>query len=433
MGSDHHQQYHHNHHEQEEEEEEEEGGDSSKSSYYSNKIFLSDDEEEEEEEDGSGGGGEGNSNSTSSSVEEIGGDESNKGGGGGSVRKYNRSKMPRLRWTPDLHLCFLHAVERLGGQDRATPKLVLQLMNIKGLSIAHVKSHLQMFRSKKLDDPNQGHHQALLFQGRDHQHHVYNLSQLPMIQSFSQRPPSTGFRYGDGVSWRGNQMYGTSYSSSLLNRAKHGGLYGNYNSSTTLPYNSSLRGILPSQITTPIETHTNHQALEAASNKLLFTKPTTSTIDSTKTFHESWSSISNVNGGLKRKPTWDPSHGHDSNKSSLDLDLSLTVKAAAKTVEDHDDDEDEFKVGKNSHHGTTTNADDVVDESSLSLSLSSSSSSKPPAGGSKEMEMLMEFKKYYRGGLFIRSREEDYDKYCSYGGVNKRACRVMASTLDLTL
>ena len=35
----------------------------------------------------------------------------------GSFRQYNRSKMPRLRWTPDLHLCFVHAVERLGGQD----------------------------------------------------------------------------------------------------------------------------------------------------------------------------------------------------------------------------------------------------------------------------------------------------------------------------
>ncbi|KAE8702356.1 putative Major latex protein [Hibiscus syriacus] len=70
-----------------------------------------------------------------------------------SVRPYVRSKTPRLRWTPDLHLGFIHAVERLGGQDRATPKLVLQLMNIKGLSIAHVKSHLQMYRSKKIDDP----------------------------------------------------------------------------------------------------------------------------------------------------------------------------------------------------------------------------------------------------------------------------------------
>ena len=33
------------------------------------------------------------------------------------VRPYVRSKMPRLRWTPDLHLRFVHAVERLGGQE----------------------------------------------------------------------------------------------------------------------------------------------------------------------------------------------------------------------------------------------------------------------------------------------------------------------------
>lgn len=33
------------------------------------------------------------------------------------VRQYVRSKMPRLRWTPDLHHSFVHAVEKLGGQD----------------------------------------------------------------------------------------------------------------------------------------------------------------------------------------------------------------------------------------------------------------------------------------------------------------------------
>jgi len=37
--------------------------------------------------------------------------------GGGAVRQYLRSKMPRLRWTADLHHCFVHAVERLGGQE----------------------------------------------------------------------------------------------------------------------------------------------------------------------------------------------------------------------------------------------------------------------------------------------------------------------------
>lgn len=56
-----------------------------------------------------------------------------------------------MRWTTTLHARFVHAVELLGGHERATPKLVLELMDVKDLTLAHVKSHLQMYRTVKTD------------------------------------------------------------------------------------------------------------------------------------------------------------------------------------------------------------------------------------------------------------------------------------------
>ena len=93
------------------------------------------DNEEEEDIDDEGGstsevaGAGRSSSSNSSSTNHNSGsnnkdhdmNSSSKGEGGGerapTVRQYNRSKLPRLRWTPDLHMAFVHAVERLGGQE----------------------------------------------------------------------------------------------------------------------------------------------------------------------------------------------------------------------------------------------------------------------------------------------------------------------------
>ncbi|KAH0919814.1 myb family transcription factor PHL8 [Brassica rapa] len=64
---------------------------------------------------------------------------------------------PRLKWTCELHHRFIEAVNQLGGPNKATPKGLMKAMEIPGLTLYHLKSHLQKYRlgkSLKFDDNN---------------------------------------------------------------------------------------------------------------------------------------------------------------------------------------------------------------------------------------------------------------------------------------
>ncbi|KAL0316404.1 UNVERIFIED_CONTAM: Myb family transcription factor PHL7 [Sesamum radiatum] len=68
----------------------------------------------------------------------------------------NGSSKERLKWTKELHDLFEKAVNQIGGPDRATPKGILKAMAIPGLTIFHVKSHLQVQKSLKMKIEAQG-------------------------------------------------------------------------------------------------------------------------------------------------------------------------------------------------------------------------------------------------------------------------------------
>ncbi|EES11274.1 hypothetical protein BDA96_06G198400 [Sorghum bicolor] len=140
------------------------------------------------------------------------------GGGGrnGAVaRRYIRSKEPRMRWSADLHRSFLQAIDCLGGQHKATPKLILQFMGVKELTISHVKSHLQMHRAARLGAGRGG-------PGMQRRHSCTGDEQGPKEEEFlCPPPPLKRVRMGYDESMQGSH----GVSDARTTAAAAGGLY----------------------------------------------------------------------------------------------------------------------------------------------------------------------------------------------------------------
>ncbi|XP_019185192.1 PREDICTED: myb family transcription factor EFM-like [Ipomoea nil] len=68
------------------------------------------------------------------------------GGGGGSRNSQPQSKKQRRCWSPELHQRFIDALDKLGGAQAATPKQIIDIMRVDGLTNDEVKSHLQKYR-----------------------------------------------------------------------------------------------------------------------------------------------------------------------------------------------------------------------------------------------------------------------------------------------
>ncbi|MFQ6629259.1 hypothetical protein Gotur_008131 [Gossypium turneri] len=59
---------------------------------------------------------------------------------------------PRLKWTPELHQRFVEAVNQLGGPDKATPKNLMRVIGISGLTLLGKSQQTEICLSDNLDD-----------------------------------------------------------------------------------------------------------------------------------------------------------------------------------------------------------------------------------------------------------------------------------------
>ncbi|KAL4595255.1 hypothetical protein ACB092_12G077900 [Castanea dentata] len=68
-----------------------------------------------------------------------------KGKEDGNQKSRGARKRPKVVWTTSLHNRFLEAIKHIG-LDKAVPKRILEIMNVRGLTRENVASHLQKYR-----------------------------------------------------------------------------------------------------------------------------------------------------------------------------------------------------------------------------------------------------------------------------------------------
>ncbi|XP_039053672.1 protein PHR1-LIKE 3-like isoform X2 [Hibiscus syriacus] len=94
---------------------------------------------------------------------------------------------PRLRWTADLHDRFVDAVTQLGGPNKATPKAIMRTMNVKGLTLFHLKSHLQKYRLGKQSGKDMGMSASYLLESPGTNNSTINLPTSDMNEGYEVR------------------------------------------------------------------------------------------------------------------------------------------------------------------------------------------------------------------------------------------------------
>ncbi|CAH8385057.1 unnamed protein product [Eruca vesicaria subsp. sativa] len=95
---------------------------------------------------------------------------------------YTSDEKARLRWSSDLHDCFVKAVDKLGGPDKATPKAVKDTMEVEGIALHHVKSHLQKFRLGRCNIRDETDHYNTRYRTGRRMDKAYGASNSPRPQ-----------------------------------------------------------------------------------------------------------------------------------------------------------------------------------------------------------------------------------------------------------